>query len=89
MARLTVQQRTMRRARECLGTLEQLARALVVPMATLERWLDGTAPIPAWAFLRAVDIVNDTEDKIYAEMLAAQQSSNDPAAAVPYQRKRS
>jgi len=61
----SVQERTLRRACELLGGSEQqLARALVVPLAMLKVWLEGEEAPPAWVFLRAVDIVNQAEGPI-------------------------
>jgi hypothetical protein len=88
MTRISVQQRTLRRARELVGgSAEQLVRALVVPLGLVNRWLEGEEPMPSWVFLRAVDIVNDAEDSIYAEMLAERKASNDPAAAGPISKR--
>jgi DNA-binding transcriptional regulator YiaG len=82
MARITVQQRTLRRAREIAGGSDpQLARALLVPLSSLNRWLEGKERPPAWVFLRAVDIVNEGEDSIYTQMLGEQLSANDNKAA--------
>ena len=64
MNHISVEERTLRRALQLVGgTLPQLARALVVPAEALDRWLGGEEPPPAWVFLRAVDIVNDAEDR--------------------------
>jgi DNA-binding transcriptional regulator YiaG len=82
MARITVQQRTLKRAREILGgSDQQLARVLLVPLASLNLWLEGKERPPAWVFLRAADIVNEGEDSIYAQMLREQLPANDTKAA--------
>jgi hypothetical protein len=82
LARITIQQRTLRRAREIVGgTEQQLARALLVPLSMLHLWLDGKETPPAWVFLRAVDIVNAAEDAIYQDMLRERPPSNDHKAA--------
>ena len=67
MNQVSVEERTLRRALQLVGgTVPQLARALVVPAEVLERWLAGEEAPPAWVFLRAVDIVNDKEDRAAA-----------------------
>jgi DNA-binding transcriptional regulator YiaG len=52
----TVYTRTLRRALETLGGVEQLAAALEVSVLEVEAWLGGLEPPPG-AFLRAIDIV--------------------------------
>lgn len=63
------------------GSDQQLARALLVPIASLHLWLEGKEKPPAWVFLRAVDVVNEGEDSIYAQMLGEQLPANDNKAA--------
>jgi hypothetical protein len=63
--RATVQQRTLQQAREVFGGSDGLREILRVQSEELARWLDGTEPVPSWAFLRAVDIVNSAEQAIY------------------------
>ena len=52
----TVHTRTLRRALDTLGSVEQLAAALSVSVLEVEAWLAGLEPPPG-AFLRAIDIV--------------------------------
>jgi hypothetical protein len=90
MARISVQQRTLRRAGELVGGVAAAgARTLMTALASLTRWLDGEETMPSWVFLRAVDIVNAEEDLIYAEMRCDQAASNDPAQPVPFSRRQS
>lgn len=49
--------RTLHRTCEKVGGIGSLAKRLGVSPATLKRWLDGAAPIPQSAFLKAVDIL--------------------------------
>lgn len=49
----------MRRAAELLGGRDNLARALQVSLAEIERWLSGERKPPRELFLRVVDIIID------------------------------
>ena len=60
---LSIQQATMRRARELAGGVNPLSRALHVATNDLDEMLAGRAAIPAWLFLRAVDYVNEHDDR--------------------------
>lgn len=51
---------TLHRAVSVLGT-DALALRLAVPLPTLLVWLDGVAPIPEAAFLKAVDLLQEEE----------------------------
>jgi hypothetical protein len=51
--------RTFQKAVEILGGRKNLARALRVPLADLEKWLAGLKEPPIAIFLRAVDLVLD------------------------------
>lgn len=53
----TVYARTLRRAAEITGGVEQLASRLGVRSEDLVHWLQGTKQVPQEIFLRAVDIV--------------------------------
>ena len=52
----TVYTRTLQRALDTLGGVEQLAAALGVSVVEVQAWLAGLEPPPG-AFLRAIDIV--------------------------------
>ena len=52
----TVYTRTLHRALDTLGSVEELAAALGVSVVEVEAWLAGLEPPPG-AFLRAIDIV--------------------------------
>jgi hypothetical protein len=49
--------RTLKRALEVVETKERLAAALEVRLEDLDKYLDGTEPLPHQAFLLALDIV--------------------------------
>lgn len=66
--RPTIQTRTLQRARDLLGGRPQLAHALKAPLTDIHQWLTGSEQPPTWVFLRAVDLVNDAEDALYAQM---------------------
>jgi hypothetical protein len=53
----TVHARTLRRAAEIVGGVEELAAQLDVPSGDIAEWTQGTKPVPQEVFLRAVDIV--------------------------------
>lgn len=56
---ISIQQATLRRARELAGGVNPLSRALHVATNDLDDLLAGRAAIPPWLFLRAVDYVNE------------------------------
>ena len=60
---LSIQQATVRRARELAGGVNALSRALHVTTNDLDEMLAGRAAIPPWLFLRAVDYVNEHDDR--------------------------
>lgn len=72
--RATVHTRVLHRACQKLGGVEQLARFLNVPTATVYRWLEGEAVPPTAVFLKAVDIVmpawGDADELFSRELLA-------------------
>jgi hypothetical protein len=53
----TVYLRTLKRAAEIAGGVEELSAQLGVRGDDLAYWLQGTKPVPQEIFLRAVDIV--------------------------------
>jgi DNA-binding transcriptional regulator YiaG len=53
----TTQTRTLHRACELAGGVEQLAAALEVPARTLARWMKGEEKTPQRVFLSAVDLI--------------------------------
>jgi DNA-binding transcriptional regulator YdaS (Cro superfamily) len=53
----TVYARTLRRAAEIAGGVQQLGSKLGVSSEDLVYWLQGTKAVPQEIFLRAVDIV--------------------------------
>jgi DNA-binding transcriptional regulator YiaG len=53
----TTYTRTLRRARDALGSVENLAADLGVSVADVEIWLSGAGDPPAAVFLRLIDIV--------------------------------
>ena len=53
----TVYLRTLKRAAEIAGGVEQLGAELGVRSDDLAYWLQGTKPVPQEIFLRAVDMV--------------------------------
>jgi hypothetical protein len=63
LRRTGVRQQTLRRARDMLGGHSALVRSFTVHEAELQQWLHGKAAIPAWVFLRALDIVNEKEER--------------------------
>jgi hypothetical protein len=73
-ARMTVHTRVLHRACQKLGGVEQLARFLRVPAATVYRWLEGESVPPSAVFLKAVDIVmpewSEQDEALSRELLA-------------------
>ena len=55
----SVHARAVRRAAELLGGRDNLARALHVSLAEIEKWLSGERKPPRELFLRVVDIIID------------------------------
>ncbi len=49
--------RTLRRAAEIVGGLDELAARLAVPKDDLWMWMQGSKQAPTPVFLKAVDIV--------------------------------
>ena len=47
------------RAAEILGSVEQLALRLKVPLSALTRWTQGQGEVPGDVFLRAIDLYMD------------------------------
>lgn len=56
-SRATVYSRTLHRACEVLGGMQQLSSHLKVPASALSRWIGGEEDPPLDVFLAAVDIV--------------------------------
>jgi hypothetical protein len=55
----SVYSRTLQKAAELLGSRAKLCRALQVPAAELQKWIDDKAAPPLGIFLRAVDLIID------------------------------
>jgi hypothetical protein len=53
----SVQTRTLRRAAETLGGVDELAALLNTPEEDIQRWIIGVERPPQVAFLKALDIV--------------------------------
>ena len=58
----TVRKQALRQAQDLLGGPGGLLEAFTVNPAELDRWLQGKAEVPAWVFLRALDIVHARDD---------------------------
>lgn len=56
-SRATVYARTLQRACEVLGGIQQLSNHLRVPTSALNRWMSGEEDPPLDVFLAAVDVV--------------------------------
>lgn len=54
---------TLRRAAHAVGGVHGLARRLGFSPRQIERWMNGEEVIPADAFLRAVDLLDDSEPR--------------------------
>jgi hypothetical protein len=54
----TVHVRTVRRAAEIVGGVEELAAQLGVRDKSMRKWMEGQLAVPQAIFLRCVDIVN-------------------------------
>jgi hypothetical protein len=54
----TVHARTVLRAAEIVGGVEELAAQLEVGDASIKKWMEGQLAVPQEIFLRCVDIVN-------------------------------
>jgi hypothetical protein len=57
----SVQQATLRRARDLAGGVTFLERKLGVGAQSLDAMIQGKVAVPNWIFIRAVDFINDTE----------------------------
>lgn len=55
----TVHARTLKRAAQIVGGLEQLAYRLEVTPSRLALWVAATEPTPPNVFLKAVDLIQD------------------------------
>lgn len=55
----SVYSRTLQKAAELLGSRSKLCRALQVPAADLQHWIDDKSAPPLGVFLRAVDLIID------------------------------
>lgn len=68
----TVHSRTLQRAAELLGGPAALSAHLDVPVRRLQVWMRGTVPAPDDIFLKAVDVVSDSELKtLRSELLVS------------------
>jgi hypothetical protein len=54
----SVHARTVRRAAEIVGGVEELAAQLEGRDEVIKKWMEGQLPVPQEIFLRCVDIVN-------------------------------
>lgn len=52
-----VMSKTLQKAAELVGSQKNLARRLRVPLAELQKWIQGEGKPPMGTFLKAVDIV--------------------------------
>ena len=59
----TVYARALKRAAEIVGGREQLARLLNVVPSHLALWMDGEQPTPQHIFLKAVDLISESEQQ--------------------------
>jgi DNA-binding transcriptional regulator YdaS (Cro superfamily) len=57
----TIHARTLRRAAEIVGGVQEMAAQLDVPSGYVAEWSQGTKPVPQEIFLKAVDIVTAHE----------------------------
>jgi hypothetical protein len=55
--------RTLRRAAELIGDDEELALRLKVTPSHLALWIQGVEKPPTYVFLRAVDLVSESDPK--------------------------
>ena len=66
----TVHVRTVRRAAEIVGGVEELAAQLEVGDESIKKWMEGQSSVPQEIFLRCVDIVNAHQmDELSGPML--------------------
>lgn len=61
LRRTAVRQEALRQASDLLGGPSALVRAFAVDASELERWLRGKADIPAWVYLRAIEILHEEQ----------------------------
>lgn len=59
----TVYARALKRAAEIVGGREQLALHLNVVPSHLALWMDGEEPTPQHIFLKAVDLISESEQQ--------------------------
>ena len=59
----TVYARALKRAAEIVGGREQLALHLNVLPSHLALWMDGAQPTPQDIFLKAVDLISESEQE--------------------------
>ncbi len=57
----SIQQATLRRARDLAGGISFLARRIGVSADVLDAMMHGRQDTPAWIFLRAADYINEAE----------------------------
>jgi DNA-binding transcriptional regulator YdaS (Cro superfamily) len=58
MTKSTAHTRTLQRALEVAGTLEQLATRLGAKPSDLSLWISGDRPMPSHVYLLALDVVS-------------------------------
>jgi len=80
----SVYSRAVRKAAEMLGTREDLARALQVSVAEIDKWILGEKKPPREAFLRVVDILieDSAGSDVSGEPPAGRDAMGDAQAAV-------
>lgn len=61
LRRAAVRQEALRQASDLLGGPSALIRAFTVESSELERWLRGKADVPAWVYLRAIEILHQEQ----------------------------
>ena len=80
----TVYSRAVRKAAEMLGGREELARALQVAQAEIDRWILGEKKPPREVFLRVVDILieDSAGNDASGEPPAGREAAGDTHAAI-------
>ena len=59
MSKESIQQACLRHARDLAGGYSRLSHAINVRAVDLQAMVEGREAIPTWAFLRAIDFMND------------------------------
>lgn len=72
--------RTLIRAAEIAGGAQELAFRLKVTPSHLSLWLGGLEPCPGYIFLKAVDLVLETDIAAQKDSVAAEPAARPPAS---------